>query len=187
MRGLLTWIIFVLVAGGLPRGCKDLPAAREMVADGIAELAPYAAEYGIRLAVEPLHPMFCADRAVVSTLGQGLDMVDRIGAPNVGVCIDTYHIWWDPEVYPQIARAGERIYVFQVCDFLVPIPSDARAFLESLPPAKPIIATPAQTPGAQRDLRVVSGKRYPPTGAVVDTAAHTDRTRDFGVQHVSPP
>jgi sugar phosphate isomerase/epimerase len=69
--------------------------------------------------------MFCADRAVVSTLGQGLDMADRIGAPNVGVCIDAYHVWWDPEVYPQIARAGERIYVFQVCDFLLPIPPEA--------------------------------------------------------------
>ena len=117
--------VLVLVVGGLPPGTKDLTAAREVVADGIAELAPYAAEHGIRLAVEPLHPMFCADRAVVSTLGQGLDIADRIGAPNVGVCVDTYHVWWDPEIYQQIARAGERIYVFQVCDFLVPIPPDA--------------------------------------------------------------
>ena len=117
--------VLVLVAGGLPPGSKDLPAAREMVADGIAELAPYAAEHGIRLAIEPLHPMFCADRAVVSTLGQALDIADRIGAPNVGVCVDTYHVWWDPQVYPQIARAAGRIYVFQVCDFLVPIPPDA--------------------------------------------------------------
>jgi sugar phosphate isomerase/epimerase len=117
--------VLVLVVGGLPPGSKDLPAARKMVADGIAELAPYAATHGIRLAVEPLHPMFCANRAVVSTLGQALDIADRIGAPNVGVCVDTYHVWWDPQVYQQIARAGERIYVFQVCDFLVPIPSDA--------------------------------------------------------------
>jgi sugar phosphate isomerase/epimerase len=69
--------------------------------------------------------MFCADRAVVSTLGQALDMCDRIGADNVGVCVDTYHIWWDPQVYDQIARAGQRIFIFQVCDFLVPIPADA--------------------------------------------------------------
>jgi sugar phosphate isomerase/epimerase len=117
--------VLVLVVGGLPPGSKDLPAAREMVTDGIAALAPYAAEHGVRLAVEPLHPMFCADRAVVATLGQALDIADAIGAPDVGVCVDTYHVWWDPEVYQQIARAGDRIYAFQVCDFLVPIPADA--------------------------------------------------------------
>jgi sugar phosphate isomerase/epimerase len=117
--------VLVLVAGGLPAGSKDLPGAREMVVRGVAELAPYAAERGIRLAIEPLHPMFCADRAVVPTLGHALDMCDRVGADNVGVCVDTYHIWWDPQVYDQIARAGERIFLFQVCDFLVPIPADA--------------------------------------------------------------
>jgi sugar phosphate isomerase/epimerase len=117
--------VLVLVAGGLPAGSKDLPSAREMVVRGVAELAPYAAERGIRLAIEPLHPMFCADRAVVPTLGQALDMCDQVGADNVGVCVDTYHIWWDPQVYDQIARAGERIFLFQVCDFLVPIPADA--------------------------------------------------------------
>jgi sugar phosphate isomerase/epimerase len=114
----------VLVAGGLPDGSKDLPAARETVEHGVAELASYAATKGVRLAIEPLHPMFCADRAVVSTLGQALDMCDRIDAPNVGVCVDTYHIWWDPQVYDQIARAQGRIEIFQVCDFLVPIPAD---------------------------------------------------------------
>lgn len=114
----------VLVAGGLPPGSKDLPAARAAVQGGVAELASYAAARGVRLAIEPLHPMFCADRAVVSTLGQALDMCDQIGAPNVGVCVDTYHIWWDPDVYHQIARAGDRIHLFQACDFLVPIPAD---------------------------------------------------------------
>jgi sugar phosphate isomerase/epimerase len=117
--------VLVLVVGGLPPGSKDLPAAREMVADGIAVLAPYAADYGIRLAIEPLHPMFCADRAVIATLGQALDIADAIGAPNLGVCVDTYHVWWDPEVDEQIARAGDRIHVFQVCDFVLPIPADA--------------------------------------------------------------
>jgi sugar phosphate isomerase/epimerase len=117
--------VLVLVVGGLPPGSKDLPAAREMVTDGIATLAPYAAGHGIRLAIEPLHPMFCADRAVVATLGQALDIADAIGAPGVGVCVDTYHVWWDPQVYQQIARAGDSIYLFQVCDFVVPIPADA--------------------------------------------------------------
>lgn len=118
----------VLVTGGLPPGSTDLPAARETVAAGIAKLAPYAAERGVRLAVEPMHPMFCADRSVVSTLGQALDIADRVtaetGCRNVGVCVDTYHVWWDPQVLAQIARAGNRIYAFQVCDFLMPITAD---------------------------------------------------------------
>lgn len=123
--------VLVLVAGGLPEGSRDLPAARRSVVEGIAELAPYAARHGVKLAVEPLHPMFCADRAVVSTLGQALDIADAVeaatGCANVGVCVDTYHVWWDPDVFAQIARAGRdgRIHAFQVCDFLVPIPADA--------------------------------------------------------------
>jgi sugar phosphate isomerase/epimerase len=121
--------VLVLVAGGLPSGSTDLAGARSQVAEGIAALAPYAADHGVRLAIEPLHPMFCADRAVISTLGQALDLAERVaaetGLPNVGVCIDTYHVWWDPEVLAQIGRAGPRIYAFQVCDFLVPIPAGA--------------------------------------------------------------
>jgi sugar phosphate isomerase/epimerase len=121
--------VLVLVAGGLPSGSTDLAGARSQVAEGIAALAPYAAGHGVRLAIEPLHPMFCADRAVISTLGQALELAEQVAAetrlPNVGVCIDTYHVWWDPEVLAQIDRAGPRIYAFQVCDFLVPIPADA--------------------------------------------------------------
>jgi len=123
--------VLVLVVGGLHRGSKDLPAARAAVADGIAALAPYAEANGVKLAIEPLHPMFCADRAVVSTLGQALDIAEAVqaasGCGNVGVCVDTYHIWWDPQVFEQIERAGAagRIHAFQVCDFLVPIPADA--------------------------------------------------------------
>ncbi|MBR7826510.1 sugar phosphate isomerase/epimerase [Actinospica sp. MGRD01-02] len=123
--------VLVLVVGGLPSGSRDLAAARAAVTDGIAELAPYAESRGVKLAIEPLHPMFCADRAVVSTLGQALDIADevavRTGCRNVGVCVDTYHIWWDPQVFAQIERAGAagRILAFQVCDFLIPIPADA--------------------------------------------------------------
>jgi sugar phosphate isomerase/epimerase len=120
--------VLALVAGGLPSGSTDLAGARAQVAEGVAALAPYAAGQGVRLAIEPLHPMFCADRAVISTLGQALDLAEQVaaetGLPNVGVCIDTYHVWWDPEVLAQIDRAGPRIYAFQVCDFLVPIPAD---------------------------------------------------------------
>ena len=121
--------VLVLVVGGLPPGSRDLIGARDQVSDGICELMPYARERRVRLAIEPLHPMFCADRAVVSTLGQALDIVDRAatttGLGNVGVCVDTYHVWWDPQVEAQIRRAGRRILAFQACDFLVPIPADA--------------------------------------------------------------
>jgi len=114
----------VLVVGGLPPGSRDLPGARRRVADALAELAPYAAERGVRLALEPLHPMYCADRAVLSTLGQALDLAEAFPAEQVGVVVDTFHVWWDPDVWRQIARAGTRIASFQVCDFLTPLPAD---------------------------------------------------------------
>ncbi|MEU0078779.1 sugar phosphate isomerase/epimerase family protein [Micromonospora tulbaghiae] len=114
----------VLVVGGLPPGSRDLPGARRRVADALAELAPYAGERGVRLALEPLHPMYCADRAVLSTLGQALDLAEAFPAEQVGVVVDTFHVWWDPDVWRQIARAGTRIASFQVCDFLTPLPAD---------------------------------------------------------------
>ena len=115
----------LLVCGGLPAGSRDLPGARSAVRDAIAELVPYAREHGVRLALEPLHPMFCADRAVVSTLGQATTIAAEFGADEVGVVVDTYHVWWDPDLFRQIARAGDRIASYQVCDFLTPIPADA--------------------------------------------------------------
>ncbi|MFC1430423.1 sugar phosphate isomerase/epimerase family protein [Streptacidiphilus sp. N1-3] len=115
----------VLVCGGLPEGSRDLPAARERVRDALAELAPFAGAHGVRLAVEPLHPMFCADRAVVSTLGQALDLAEEFPVEQVGVVVDSYHVWWDPELYAQIARAGARIAAYQVCDWTLPLPADA--------------------------------------------------------------
>ncbi|MGC4901606.1 sugar phosphate isomerase/epimerase family protein [Micromonospora echinospora] len=114
----------VLVVGGLPPGSRDLPGARQRVADALAELAPYAGERGVRLALEPLHPMYCADRAVLSTLGQALDLAEAFPAEQVGVVVDTFHVWWDPDVWRQIARAGTRIASFQICDFLTPLPAD---------------------------------------------------------------
>ncbi|GII23459.1 sugar phosphate isomerase/epimerase family protein [Planosporangium mesophilum] len=114
----------VMVVGGLPDGSKDLRGARQRVADAIAELAPYAGERGVRLALEPLHPMYCADRAVLSTLGQAIDLAEQHPVEQVGVVVDTFHIWWDPDVWNQIARAGARIASFQVCDFLTPLPAD---------------------------------------------------------------
>ncbi|MFD9421550.1 MULTISPECIES: sugar phosphate isomerase/epimerase [unclassified Streptomyces] len=115
----------VLVSGGLPPGSRDLHGARERIADALAELGPYAAERGVRLAIEPLHPMFASDRCVVSTLGQALDIAERFPADQVGVVVDTYHIWWDDQAPAQIARAGEggRIRSFQLADWITPLPA----------------------------------------------------------------
>jgi sugar phosphate isomerase/epimerase len=114
----------VLVCGGLPAGSRDLSAARQAVADGLAALVPYAADRGVRLAVEPLHPMFAADRSVVNTLAQALDLAERFPANQVGVCVDTYHVWWDPDLAGQLRRAGSRVFAYQVCDWVVPLPAD---------------------------------------------------------------
>jgi sugar phosphate isomerase/epimerase len=111
----------VLVVGGLPEGSKDIAAARDMVAEGIAAILPHARACGMPLAIEPLHPMYAADRACVNTLKQALDICDRLG-DGVGVAIDVYHVWWDPELLPQIARAGagKRILAHHICDWRVP-------------------------------------------------------------------
>lgn len=114
----------VLVVGGLPAGDRDLPGARERVAEALAELAPYAGAHGVRLALEPLHPMYCADRAVLSTLDQALDLAEPHPVGQVGVVVDAFHVWWDPYLPAAIARAGERIASFQVCDWVLPLPAD---------------------------------------------------------------
>ncbi|WP_165986096.1 sugar phosphate isomerase/epimerase [Streptomyces sp. YIM 98790] len=114
----------VLVSGGLPPGSGDLAGARERVADALAELAPYAAERNVRLAIEPLHPMYASDRCVVSTLDQALELAGRFPAEQVGVVVDTYHLWWDDRVAEGIARAGAegRIHSFQLADWVTPLP-----------------------------------------------------------------
>jgi sugar phosphate isomerase/epimerase len=116
----------VLVAGGLPAGSRDVIGARARVQEALAELADDAAAAGVQLAVEPLHPMYASDRAVVSTLGQALDLAAPFDAAAVGVVVDTFHVWWDPQVLAQIARAGAegRIASYQVCDWATPLPAD---------------------------------------------------------------
>jgi sugar phosphate isomerase/epimerase len=115
-----------LVVGGLAPGEKDVVAARQRVADRLADLVPFAAEHGVRLVLEPLHPMYAADRALISTLGQALDLAAPFDASTVGVAVDTFHVWWDPELKGQIERAGreQRIASYQVCDFNMPIAAD---------------------------------------------------------------
>ncbi|MFG1805997.1 sugar phosphate isomerase/epimerase family protein [Streptomyces sp. NPDC049040] len=114
----------VLVSGGLPVGDRDIAAARERVADALAVLAPYAAERGVRLAIEPLHPMYASDRCVISTLGQALEIAGSFPAEQVGVVVDTYHLWWDDLAPAHTAQAGAagRIAAFQLADWVTPLP-----------------------------------------------------------------
>ena len=109
----------VLVVGGLPKGSRDIADARRQVRDALAALLPYARKAGIPLAIEPLHPMFAADRACVNTLAHANDLCDELG-DGAGVAVDTYHVWWDPDLARQIARAGKRILAYHVNDWLVP-------------------------------------------------------------------
>ena len=109
----------VMVCGGLPPGSRDLPGARAMVRDGLGAILPDARASGVTLGLEPLHPMTCADRSVLSMLGQALDLCDELGQ-GAGVAIDVYHVWWDPALAEQVRRAAGRIAAFHVCDWLVP-------------------------------------------------------------------
>jgi sugar phosphate isomerase/epimerase len=115
----------VLVPGGLPPGDKDLTGARTRAAEAIAALVPAAVERGVTLAVEPMNPIYAADRGVVSTLAQALDIAEAYPPHEVGVVVDTFHVWWEPGVHGQIARAGERIVSYQVCDWITPLPADS--------------------------------------------------------------
>jgi sugar phosphate isomerase/epimerase len=109
----------VLVVGGLPKGSRDIADARMQVRDGLAALLPYAQAAKVPLAIEPLHPMFAADRACVNTLAQANDLCDELGA-GTGVAVDTYHLWWDPDLRQEIKRAGKTILAYHVNDWLVP-------------------------------------------------------------------
>jgi sugar phosphate isomerase/epimerase len=117
--------VLVLVPGGLPLGSKDIAGARGRVRDAVAVLAEDAAAAGVVLAIEPMHPIYAADRGVISTLGQALDIAENFPAGVVGVVVDTFHVWWDPELSAQVARAGGRIASYQVNDWITPLPPDA--------------------------------------------------------------
>ena len=119
----------VLVAGGLPKDrdgtirSKDLAGAREMIRDGIGETLEYARPAGLPLAIEPLHPMYAADRACVNTMAHANDLCDELGA-GVGIAVDAYHVWWDPRLQQEIERAGaaspSRLLAYHISDWLVP-------------------------------------------------------------------
>jgi len=110
----------VLVVGGLATGSKDISQARAMVREGISAILPHARAANVPLAIEPLHPMYGAERACVNTMSQANDLCDEFGS-GLGIAVDVYHVWWDPELEREIIRAGKsRILAFHICDWLVP-------------------------------------------------------------------
>lgn len=112
--------VLVLVCG--PAADRDIAAAREQVAEGIARVAPYARQCGVKLGIEPLHPMYAAERSVINTLAQAMDLAERFDPQEVGVVVDVFHVWWDPELYASIRRAAGRTLGFHVSDWIVPTP-----------------------------------------------------------------
>ena len=112
--------LLVIVTG--PANGQTLDDARKLVVDALEELAPHAASANVMLGIEPLHPMFAADRSLVVTLKQANDIAEKIAHPAIGVVVDAFHVWWDPEVYTEIARAGKNILGYHVSDWAVPLP-----------------------------------------------------------------
>ena len=113
--------VLVLVCGAAPLPDKDIAGARRMVADGIAALVPYARERGVRLGLEPMHPAFAAERSCITTLREARCLAEQFDCGVVGIVADVYHIWWDPELHDEIARAAGRLAGFHVSDWLVPV------------------------------------------------------------------
>jgi sugar phosphate isomerase/epimerase len=111
----------VLVVGGCGADV-NLADARTMVADGVTALVPYARERGVQLGLEPLHPMYTAERSVIVTIGHALELASAFTPREVGLILDVFHIWWDPQVFPLIAQCKGRIYGFHVNDWLFPLP-----------------------------------------------------------------
>jgi sugar phosphate isomerase/epimerase len=116
--------VLILVSGGLVPGTRDLGTARAMIADGIAAIVPRAMELGVRLGIEALHPVFCADRCAIARLADALALAEQFPVEAVGVVVDSYHVWWDLDVLADIARADGRITSFQVSDWVSPLPAD---------------------------------------------------------------
>jgi sugar phosphate isomerase/epimerase len=109
----------VMIGGGMPKGIRCLDTARIMFADGIAAVLPHARAAKVPLALEPMHPMYAADRGCITTINEMVDLCDELG-DGLGIAIDTYHVWWDPNLGREIARAGDRIIAHHICDWLVP-------------------------------------------------------------------
>jgi sugar phosphate isomerase/epimerase len=112
--------LVVLVCGSTPG--QSLAESRKQIADGIAALLPDCQASGVRLAIEPLHPMYADSRSAINTLGQANDLVESLGATHVGVAVDVYHVWWDPSLEREIARSGKlgALFAYHVCDWRTP-------------------------------------------------------------------
>jgi sugar phosphate isomerase/epimerase len=110
--------LVLLVVGAHPE--VRLETARDQIRAGIEAVLPLCEETGIRLAIEPLHPMYADSRSAVNTMRSANDLSDRLGHELVGVAVDVYHVWWDPELASQIARCADRVFAFHVCDWLSP-------------------------------------------------------------------
>ncbi|TWI31414.1 sugar phosphate isomerase/epimerase [Paracoccus sulfuroxidans] len=110
--------VLTIVTGGVEPGTRGIADSLRIVTDRVAEAAPYAAARGVRLALEPLNPVYGGNRSCLTTLRDALDICDAIGAPNLGVAVDVYHVWWDTDLPRQLARAGGRILGYHLCDWL---------------------------------------------------------------------
>lgn len=118
--------VFVMVVGSLPEDSKDMEGARRQVRDACAELREHGRQAGVKIGLEPLHPVYAAERSCLTLLSEAMDWCDAIEGPvddpQIGIIIDCYHVWWDPNLFRDIKRAGRsaRIFGFHVCDWLVP-------------------------------------------------------------------
>jgi len=112
--------VLVIVSG--PANGQTLDDARATVLDGLLEVLPDAEKAGVTLGIEPLHPMYAAERSVIVTLKQANDLADQLSSSAAGIVVDVFHVWWDPEVMQQIERARGRIAGFHVSDWPVPLP-----------------------------------------------------------------
>ncbi|SES74370.1 Sugar phosphate isomerase/epimerase [Salinibacillus kushneri] len=112
--------VLVLVCGPAPN--KNLQESRKWVKEGIESIIPFAEQYGVKLGIEPLHPMYTADRSVITTLGEANTLQESLGSKQVGVIVDVFHVWWDPFLYEEIERAKGNILGFHVSDWKVPLP-----------------------------------------------------------------
>jgi sugar phosphate isomerase/epimerase len=112
--------LIVLVCGA--DGGQSLEKSREQIAEGIMKIFPAAKSAGIKLAIEPLHPMYAGDRSAINTIRQANDMAEMINSDWVGVAVDVYHLWWDPDLQAGIQRCGAQnnLFAFHVCDWNLP-------------------------------------------------------------------
>ena len=112
--------LIVLVCGSERE--QSLEKSRDQIRESISRILPVAEKAGIKLAIEPLHPMYAADRSAINTIKQANDMADNINSPNVGVAVDVYHLWWDPDLKHEINRCAksDHLFAFHVCDWKVP-------------------------------------------------------------------